>query len=110
MKRFMCMVLAAALGVACVVQADSKDEARQRRKERHEQIVALVNAGDASEGADGYLVAKAGLESSKVALVKAENADRKIGYEVIAKANGKSVEDVGKKAAEINKARASKKK
>ena len=109
MKRMMSVVAAVVIGFVCLAQADAKDDARGRRKARHAEIVQLVQSGLAAEGSDGYLVAKAGLEAAKAELVKAENADRKIGYEAIAKVNGKTVEEVGKKAAEINKARAAKK-
>lgn len=106
-KRIVCMVVA--LCVACLALADAKDEARERRKERRAEVEQLVQSGQAQEGGDGYLVAKAGLAGDKAALVKAENADRKIGYEAIAKANGKTAAEVGAQAAAINKARSGKK-
>ena len=106
MKRFMSLLVAGIVGAACFAHADDMSDAKERRKARKEQIVQLVQAGSAEEGGDGYLVAKAGLESTKAALVKAENADRKIGYEAIAKANGKTVEEVSKQAGAINKGRA----
>jgi len=109
MSRLISVMGAVIVGFACFAQADAKDDARARRKDRHEQIEQLVRAGQAEEGSDGYLAAKAGLDGTKAALVKAENADRKIGYEAIAKSNSKTPEEVGKKAAEINKARAAKK-
>ncbi len=109
MKRMMGAVLAAVLGLACFARADALDDAKERRKARREQIEQLVTAGDASEGADGYLAAKAGLDAAKAALIKAENADRKIGYEAIAKANGKTPEEIGRMAAESLKKRADKK-
>lgn len=108
MKWAMGAMMAAVMGFACVAQADSLSDAKERRKARRAQIIELVKAGDATEGADGCLVAKAGVDEAKAALVKAENADRKIGYAAIAKANGKTPEEVGKQAAEINKARAEK--
>ena len=109
MKWLTGVMVAVIVGFACFAQADAKDDAKQRRKDRRAQIVELVQAGQATEGGDGYLVAKAGLDAAKAALVKAENEDRKVGYEAIAKANGKPVEEVGKKAADINKTRAEKK-
>ena len=109
MKWFMSVMIAAVVGFACLAQADDMSDAKARRKERKAQIVELVQTGSAQEGADGYLVAKPGLEAAKAALVKAENADRKIGYEAIAKANGKTVEEIGKQAAAIHKARHAKK-
>ena len=109
MKQLMSLLVAGIVGAACFAHADDMSDAKERRKARKEQIVQLVQAGSAEEGGDGYLVAKAGLESTKSALVKAENADRKIGYEAIAKANGKTVEEVGKQAGAINRGRASNK-
>ena len=105
MKRVAAVMVAVVVGFACLAQADAKDDAHARRKARHEQIVQLRQAGQAEEGSDGYLVAKAGLGEKQAALVKAENADRKVGYEAIAKSNGKTVEEVGRQAAEIIKAR-----
>jgi uncharacterized protein YdbL (DUF1318 family) len=109
MIRLARVMVAVVVGFACYAQADAKDDARERRKERRAQVEQVVQAGQAEEGADGYLVAKAGLSGAQEALVKAENADRKIGYEAIAKANGKSADEVGRQAAAINKARAAKK-
>ena len=105
MRTVMGAVMAVLVGVACVAQADDIEAAKARRKERNAQITQILKAGDASEGADGYLVAKAGLDATKTGVVNAENADRKIGYTAIAKANGKTVEAVGKQAAAINQAR-----
>jgi uncharacterized protein YdbL (DUF1318 family) len=105
MKRVASVLLAVVLGCVCWAQADAKEEAKERRKARRAEVEQLVQSGQAEEGADGYLVAKAGLEAAKAALVKAENADRRTGYEAIAKANNKSAEEIGKKAAEIHRAR-----
>jgi uncharacterized protein YdbL (DUF1318 family) len=102
------VALAAVVGVACLAQADSLDDAKTRRKARREQVEQLVKAGAAAEGADGYLASTAGIGADKAALVSAENADRKIGYEAIAKANGKTAEEIGRQAGVINKARAKK--
>ncbi len=109
MKRLMSVMVATIVGFACLAQADDMSDAKARRKERKAQIVELVQAGSAQEGDDGYLVAKPGLDAAKSALVKAENADRRIGYEAIAKENGKTVAEIGKQAAAIHKARQAKK-
>lgn len=108
MKRLIGVIALVAMGFVSVAQADAKDEAKERRKARREQVEKIVSAGHAEEGSDGYLVASAGLDAAKADLVKAENADRKVGYEAIAKANSKTSEEVGRKAAEINKARSKK--
>jgi uncharacterized protein YdbL (DUF1318 family) len=105
MKTMVSLAIAMVIGFACLAQADSMSEARERRKARRAQVEQLVQAGSAEEGNDGYLAAKGALDAAKAELVKAENADRKIGYEAIAKANNKPVAEVAQKAAEINKAR-----
>jgi uncharacterized protein YdbL (DUF1318 family) len=109
MKTMVSLAIAMVIGVACLAQADDMSDARERRKARRAQVEQLVQSGSVTEGSDGYLAAKGALDAAKAELVKAENADRKIGYEAIAKANGKSVEEVSKQAAAINKARQSKK-
>ena len=111
MKWLMGAMMAAVMGFACVAQAaESLDDVKARRKARRAQIVELIKAGDAEEGATGFLRAKAGLDETKTALLVAENADRKIGYVAIAKKTGATVEEVGKQAAEMSKARAAQKK
>ncbi len=109
MKTMVSLAIAMVIGFACLAQADSMTDARERRKARRAQVEQLVQAGSVAEGGDGYLVAKGQLDAAKAALVKAENADRKIGYEAIAKAHGKSVDEVTKQAAAINKTRQPKK-
>jgi len=107
-RRMMCVVMAVMFGIACVAQADAISDAKARRKARRAEVTAIVQAGQAEEGNEGYLVAKGDLPEAKAAVVKAENADRKVGYEAIAKANGKTVAEVGKQAAAIHKKRQAK--
>lgn len=109
MKTMVCLAFAFVIGFACLAQADDMSAARERRKARRAQVEQLVQAGSVEEGGDGYLAAKGELDAAKAALVQAENADRKIGYEAIAKANGKPVSEVVKQAAAINKSRNAKK-
>ena len=108
MKRMMSVIMAVVIGFACVSFADAISEAKERRKARQEEVVTLLKSGAAEEGVNGYLVAKKN-EKQVEEVVKAENADRKIGYEAIAKNSGMSVEDIGKKAGEINKKKAANK-
>lgn len=108
--RFLCVAVAAFLGFAVLAQADAKDDAKARRRARRAQVEQMVEKGEAAEGADGYLVAKAGVGAAQNAMVKDENADRKIGYEAISKETGMSLADVQKQAAAaIKRLRASKK-
>lgn len=109
MRTVVSLAMAMVIGIACLAQADSMSDARERRKARRDQVEQMVQAGSATEGSDGYLAAKGELDAAKVALLNAENADRKIGYEAIAKANGKTVDEVSRQAAAINKAKQSKK-
>ncbi len=102
-RTMMCAVMAVMFGVACLAQADAISEAKARRKARRAEVAAIVQAGQAEEGDQGYLVAKGDLPEAKAAVVKAENADRRVGYEAIAKANGKTVAEVEKQAAAIHK-------
>ena len=106
-KLFMLMVCMVALTIS--VFADAKSEAHARRKARKNEITALVSGGDVSEGVNGYLVTKKGLSKCKLVLVKAENSDRKIGYEAIAKQHNTSVEAISKAAGKINREKSAKK-
>lgn len=98
--------LLGALGL--VAQATTLDKVKERRKARIPEVRKLLKSGKASEGADGFLVAKESLPEKKAELLKDENSDRKVGYEAIAKANNKKSEEIGKKAGEINRKRAAK--
>ena len=107
MKIFAIMVCTAAMAIG--VFADAKSEAHARRKARKNSVLAIVKNGDASEGANGYLVPNKGLSEDKKAVVKVENKDRKIGYEAIAKENKTSVDAISKAAGRINRKKANEK-
>ncbi len=109
-KQVLCVAVAAFMGFVCLAQADAKEEAKARRKDRRAQIEQMIQKGAAKEGDQGYLVAKADIGADKETVMKAENTDRKIGYEAIAKKTGMSLADVQKQAAAaIRRRRASKK-
>ncbi|MDD4101881.1 MAG: DUF1318 domain-containing protein [Kiritimatiellae bacterium] len=99
LKRVLCIALAAVVGFACVAMAGAKEDAKARRRERRTQVEQMVEKGEATEGDSGYLVAKAGIGAAKEAVVRDENADRKIGYEAISKETGMALADVQKQAA-----------
>ena len=103
MKKMIGMILALAVGFASVSFADAVSDAKDRRKTRQAEVKQLLKSGAAEEGADGYLVVK---KKEADAVAKAENADRKIGYEALAKNGNTTSETIGKKAAEILKKRA----
>lgn len=106
MKRMATWMVMACIAIVTTASADALSDAKERRKARQDSIQQIVKAGEAKEGDQGYLEPKAGIAKEKEAMIKAENDDRKVGYEAIAKANGKTVEVIGKKAAEINRKRA----
>lgn len=96
-----CMVM-----IAMGVLADAKSEAHARRKARKNSVAAIVKSGGASEGVNGYLIARKGLAKEKIAVVNAENKDRKIGYQAIAKEHKTSIDAISKAAGCINRKKA----
>lgn len=85
--------------------AQELDEVQQRMISRKAPIEALKDVGVAGENNLGYLDFVAGKSSSDAKvkanqnLVNAENADRKIVYEAIAKKGKTTAEHVGKRRA-----------
>ncbi len=104
-KSFLTVLLCMAL-TALTVLADAKDDAHARRKERWDNVKALLLSGAAVEGANGYLVSVAGAAKEQRKIVDAENNDRKIGYEAIARENKTSVEAIARAAGRINRKKA----
>ena len=92
--------------IAMGVFADAKSEAHARRKARKNSVASIVKSGGASEGVNGYLIPKKGLGKDKLAVVDAENKDRKIGYEAIAKEHKTSIDAISKAAGRINRKKA----
>ncbi len=82
------------------------EEVRERRRARRDAVIALVKKGMAEEGNDGYLIEKESADKAAVKVILQENTDRKVAYEMIARKNNQKVDDVAKRAAEINKKRA----
>ena len=105
MKKTMGMIMALVMGLTFAAFADAVTEASERVKARRATIAELVKNGAAEEGADGYLVAKK-TDKDTTDLVTAENRDRKIGYEAIAKKNNTTAEAVGKARGEANRKKA----
>ncbi|MDD2598387.1 MAG: DUF1318 domain-containing protein [Kiritimatiellae bacterium] len=108
MRLFTIMVCMAALTLT--VLADAKTEAHERRKARKDEVAALITSGEAEEGENGFLEPKKAMSKEKQALLKDENADRKIGYEAIAKEHKTSVEAISKAAGKINRKRSAEQK
>ncbi len=94
-----CMLLLGAT-LAC---GDQAAEIRARTAARRGVVAALVQAGAVVETDDGFLKIKdAETVGDKAPVVAAENADRKLAYEAVAKATGLSAKDVGRRQAQRN--------
>ena len=97
-------ILVLVFGVTPVVQADSAGEIKSRMVQRLGPVVALKKNESVGENNRGYLTVRKGLSSANTALVKAENADRKAVYQLIAAKTKSSATTVGKtRAASIRK-------
>jgi len=70
-------------------------DAVQRRKDRRDELILLEQQSVIGENKSGMLVLKNAAAGAE-ALVKAENADRRMIYQAVADKNGSSVDDVAK--------------
>ena len=77
----------------------SSDTLKARMTERLASLDALRASGKVGESNQGTLSARAKLSTKETALIKAENADRKQVYALIAKRTGESAIIVGQKRA-----------
>lgn len=90
-----CLALVLGAFVAVPV-AHAQDDLRQRQAARLPQVDALKLAGKVGENNGGYLEARESLSGSEQEILKAENADRRTVYGMIAKKTGTSADEVGK--------------
>ena len=73
-------------------------------KKRQPAIEALWAEGKIGENNKGYIEARAALEGEERKLVQAENADRRVVYQAIARSTQTTPEKVGvQRAAQISK-------
>ena len=97
-------ILVLVIGLTPEVQADSAAAIKSRMAKRLAQVVSLKQGGDIGENNQGYLTVRGSLSATDTALVKAENADRKAVYQLIAAKTKSSASTVGKtRAASIRK-------
>ena len=104
MKRSIALVLSLfilVVGMAPVAYADSASAIKSRMAQRLSQIVSLKKSGKVGENNQGYLTVRGSLSAAQAAMVKAENADRRAVYQMIAAKTKKSVSYVGKARAAI---------
>lgn len=97
-------ILILVIGLAPDVHADSAAAIKSRMEKRLGQVVALKKSGTVGENNQGYLTVRGSLTAANTTLVKAENADRKAVYQLIAAKTKSSATTVGKtRAASIRK-------
>lgn len=105
MKRFHFPVLIALLfSTTLSLTAANLSEVKRDMKERQPAIEALWAAGKIGENNQGFVEARAALKPEEKKLVEAENADRKVVYQAIARSVQETPEKVGvQRAAQISK-------
>jgi len=92
------------VGMAPAAYADSSSAIKSRMAQRLSQIVSLKQSGKVGENNQGFLSVRGSVSASQSALIKAENADRRAVYQIIAAKTKKSASYVGKaRAASIRK-------
>jgi len=84
------------VGLAPATEAASASELKARMAKRLGQIVALKQKGAVGENNLGYLTVKGALSGGESAAMKAENADRRAVYTIIAGKTKSSATTVGK--------------
>ena len=95
MKKILLILL---IGFLIAGTAATADDIKTRMKNRLPEIIELKAQGIVGENNQGYLEFVGG-QKAKPDVVTAENEDRKIVYEAIAKQQGTTAELVGKRRA-----------
>ncbi|MCC7406738.1 MAG: YdbL family protein [Phycisphaeraceae bacterium] len=110
-RRIMLIILTLTLAMsACLVHAqqDEKEALRKRFEARDPAVQQLKNQGKVGETYLGYLELRPGqsLDEQTQATFDQENTDRRRLYQIIAKEQNTAAENVGRRAAQRNFARA----
>lgn len=79
--------------------ANSASEIKLNMQKRLPEINALLKKGAVGEDCNGFLAAQGQLSAAEQKLIAAENADRKLVYQAIAKQQNTSAELVGQRRA-----------
>jgi len=92
------------LSTTLAVFAANLSEVKNAMKERQPAIEALWAAGKIGENNKGFVEARADLSEGQKKMVQAENADRKIVYQAIARSTNTTPDQVGvQRALQISK-------
>ncbi len=97
MKRYLSLFLVVLTGV--LLAAPTAQTIKANMKKRQPAITALLQAGSVGEASSGYLAIRGDLSAADKAVVEAENADRKVIYEAIARKEKTTVQLVGERRA-----------
>ena len=84
---------------ATLYGANSASEIKLNMQKRLPEINALLKKGAVGEDCNGLLAARSQLSEQEQKLIAAENADRKLVYQAIAKQQNTSAELVGQRRA-----------
>jgi uncharacterized protein YdbL (DUF1318 family) len=102
--RALCVVLLASS--VTLADEDSKEELRQRFKDRYPEIQKLKTDGVVGETFEGYLEPPGSIDDDARKLMDEENSDRRKLYQIIADEEGTTPEVVARRNAERNFRRA----
>lgn len=79
--------------------APSAQSIKANMKKRMPDIIRLMKSGSVGENFSGYIMVRTELSAEDKALVEAENADRKLVYEAIARKEKTTAQLVGERRA-----------
>lgn len=95
MKLFFYLLALSLLPVIVAGQSSTIAEATERMKDRLSNIDALKSSAKVGEDNQGYLAARATLSREEQELLNAENRDRRLIYQHVARNSRQSVQEVG---------------
>lgn len=98
-RLFLYLILFSFLPAILLGQSSAVADATERMKERLSDVDALKASGKFGEDNMGYLAGRAALSSEEEELLNAENRDRRLVYQHVARSSRQSVEEVGRQRA-----------
>ena len=98
------LIISLLIATSLAASAASLGQVKSAMKARQPAIQSLWAEAKIGENNQGFVEARADLSSKEQKLVQAENADRKIVYQAIARSTQSTAEQVGvQRAAQISK-------
>lgn len=96
--RFLSLIILSLL-LTGPIFADDIQDAKDRMRDRLAQIDQMKSDGSVGENANGYLSIRGSLGPRQSSLVEAENTDRRVIYQSVARESRQSVQEVGRQRA-----------